>query len=290
MALVKCKECGSLVSDRANFCPSCGCPVKKEVKVCPECGSPLSEGAQSCPSCGFPIEPLADIKKEDSQSESRGEGQHGAKTEDAAKNKRLAEKVFVCLVAAAALFLAWKNNPARTMALEDTENQTKSSSAKGSDVPAAYSVNPWTILKDGENVRLVSCKLETAGFINDNRGVNEKVNAVFYVLCDKRSPSGSRFWISIPRVESAQVSMMWDASCYRAEYYDKKFISPERNILNAVLAQTDEYGILAYHDDTSTAIIRSVKSGGMIMTLCSSVTGEYVVILYIPAGLADVMP
>ena len=26
MALIKCKECGSMISDRAIKCPKCGCP------------------------------------------------------------------------------------------------------------------------------------------------------------------------------------------------------------------------------------------------------------------------
>ncbi len=27
MALIKCKECGREISDRANLCPNCGCPI-----------------------------------------------------------------------------------------------------------------------------------------------------------------------------------------------------------------------------------------------------------------------
>ncbi len=26
MALIECKECGHMISDRANKCPKCGCP------------------------------------------------------------------------------------------------------------------------------------------------------------------------------------------------------------------------------------------------------------------------
>ena len=29
MALIKCPECGGLVSDRAKKCPHCGCPMEK---------------------------------------------------------------------------------------------------------------------------------------------------------------------------------------------------------------------------------------------------------------------
>ena len=31
MALIKCKECGKEVSDKAKTCPNCGCPIFKEV-------------------------------------------------------------------------------------------------------------------------------------------------------------------------------------------------------------------------------------------------------------------
>ena len=31
MALIKCPECGSEVSDKAVACPRCGCPIKAEV-------------------------------------------------------------------------------------------------------------------------------------------------------------------------------------------------------------------------------------------------------------------
>ena len=37
MALIKCTECGQMVSDKAANCPNCGCPVEREV-ICEECG------------------------------------------------------------------------------------------------------------------------------------------------------------------------------------------------------------------------------------------------------------
>jgi len=54
MALVKCKECGHSVSDKASICPNCGCPVEKEL-VCSECGLALSSTDRICPNCGNPI-------------------------------------------------------------------------------------------------------------------------------------------------------------------------------------------------------------------------------------------
>ena len=31
MALIKCKECGAMISDKARACPKCGCPTKEEL-------------------------------------------------------------------------------------------------------------------------------------------------------------------------------------------------------------------------------------------------------------------
>ncbi len=38
MAMIKCPECGSVVSDKARNCPSCGNPIDTKV-YCPKCGS-----------------------------------------------------------------------------------------------------------------------------------------------------------------------------------------------------------------------------------------------------------
>jgi len=32
MALIKCKECGQEISDKAEFCPRCGFPVNEKVQ------------------------------------------------------------------------------------------------------------------------------------------------------------------------------------------------------------------------------------------------------------------
>lgn len=32
MALVKCKKCGHMISDRTKFCPHCGCPKEFSIK------------------------------------------------------------------------------------------------------------------------------------------------------------------------------------------------------------------------------------------------------------------
>lgn len=53
MALLKCKECGHEVSDKASACPNCGCPIEGTT-VCGECGQPFSVSIDVCPNCGCP--------------------------------------------------------------------------------------------------------------------------------------------------------------------------------------------------------------------------------------------
>ena len=55
MALIKCKECGAMISDKAKHCPQCGAPVEVAATVCKECGEPLPKGAVTCPHCGAPL-------------------------------------------------------------------------------------------------------------------------------------------------------------------------------------------------------------------------------------------
>ena len=48
MALIKCTECGNMVSDKADRCPHCGCPVSiilGESEKAPE-KPPVKEPAQ----------------------------------------------------------------------------------------------------------------------------------------------------------------------------------------------------------------------------------------------------
>ena len=57
MALIKCLNCGSEISDKAVECPKCKTVLKKQVKkVCIECGNELEEETTICPKCGCPIE------------------------------------------------------------------------------------------------------------------------------------------------------------------------------------------------------------------------------------------
>ena len=58
MALVKCKECGHEVSDKAGACPHCGMAVEVEPPktICPECRCEITVGLPKCPRCGYPLE------------------------------------------------------------------------------------------------------------------------------------------------------------------------------------------------------------------------------------------
>ena len=57
MALVKCEECGKMISSRAERCPQCGCPVTKQEAflICPECGNNVSKEETKCSNCGCPV-------------------------------------------------------------------------------------------------------------------------------------------------------------------------------------------------------------------------------------------
>ena len=50
MALIKCEECGQMVSDKAEACMNCGCPIEKKIE-CEECGGDLEENDRIVPKC-----------------------------------------------------------------------------------------------------------------------------------------------------------------------------------------------------------------------------------------------
>lgn len=52
MALIKCKECGKEVSDKAAKCIHCGAPIEVEVrKICPDCNKEYD--GKKCNNCGY---------------------------------------------------------------------------------------------------------------------------------------------------------------------------------------------------------------------------------------------
>ncbi len=65
MALIKCPECGSEISDMATSCPQCGYPIQEyfddtpydvisnhETKKCVHCGRDIPKRIAKCPYCG----------------------------------------------------------------------------------------------------------------------------------------------------------------------------------------------------------------------------------------------
>ncbi len=51
MAMIKCLECGHVISDRAPSCPSCGAKIENEVVKCPVCGEAYFKEQAECPHC-----------------------------------------------------------------------------------------------------------------------------------------------------------------------------------------------------------------------------------------------
>jgi len=66
---MKCPNCGSEVSESAEFCTNCGASLaqatkeRREAKMlyCRNCGAKLPEGAAYCSNCGTPVAPLPSV-------------------------------------------------------------------------------------------------------------------------------------------------------------------------------------------------------------------------------------
>lgn len=66
MALIKCSECETEMSDKAKFCPKCG--TENKIMFCPECGKQLSKKAIMCPKCGYAFENAYNQSSDDAKS------------------------------------------------------------------------------------------------------------------------------------------------------------------------------------------------------------------------------
>jgi hypothetical protein len=57
MAMIKCPNCGEMISDKATKCVHCDFVLEvKAKKICKECGAELEDGAKICSNCGCPVE------------------------------------------------------------------------------------------------------------------------------------------------------------------------------------------------------------------------------------------
>ena len=56
MAIIKCPECGHLISDKAPTCPCCGVEICGKVTRCPECGQECFKADGVCPHCHHPLQ------------------------------------------------------------------------------------------------------------------------------------------------------------------------------------------------------------------------------------------
>lgn len=70
MALIKCKECGKMISDKTTSCPNCGAPIEKKIH-CEECGCAVPPTANVCPQCGCPIKPVEKVESKKSDTFSK---------------------------------------------------------------------------------------------------------------------------------------------------------------------------------------------------------------------------
>lgn len=55
MPLIKCPDCGALISDSANICNKCSYPLSENILNCPECNAKAFKSQESCINCGFPF-------------------------------------------------------------------------------------------------------------------------------------------------------------------------------------------------------------------------------------------
>ena len=115
MALIKCEECGQMVSDKATACPHCGCPVKRPL-VCPECGGTVSEGDSYCLKCGCPLNHNTQSYAEEQVDYSWGEEEKPNNT-----LKWLLGIFAVLVLLGGAVLYAWQSGMFnKTDSLEDT--------------------------------------------------------------------------------------------------------------------------------------------------------------------------
>lgn len=51
MAIIKCPECGHMISDKAPVCPSCGVEIAGKITRCTQCGEIYFKDQPICPNC-----------------------------------------------------------------------------------------------------------------------------------------------------------------------------------------------------------------------------------------------
>lgn len=54
MAIIKCPECGHMISDQAPTCPQCGAPIIGHITRCVACGTVYFADKPACPACHHP--------------------------------------------------------------------------------------------------------------------------------------------------------------------------------------------------------------------------------------------
>lgn len=69
MALIKCEECNSEMSDQARYCPKCG--AENKFIFCPDCKQKISRKAMNCPNCGCQIRNINNNVNENPNAKSK---------------------------------------------------------------------------------------------------------------------------------------------------------------------------------------------------------------------------
>jgi predicted amidophosphoribosyltransferase len=80
---ITCSECGTQVTDDADFCPHCGEYFEGEEVFCPGCSARISEKATTCPKCGR-------IFEEDTKGK---KGKKGKKDKNGKEDKNAKKKL-----------------------------------------------------------------------------------------------------------------------------------------------------------------------------------------------------
>lgn len=117
MALVRCPNCGSMISDKASVCPKCGSHTGFEHNLitCPECGEQYSIDLGVCPNCGCPSE--AEVK-DDYNKDSYTAIDNSEKFPEKKKSK-IGLIIAVVVVIGLSIFAAFRMKASKIRSYED---------------------------------------------------------------------------------------------------------------------------------------------------------------------------
>lgn len=219
MALIKCEECGQMVSDKASACPHCGCPVKVPM-VCPECGEAVTEGDSYCLKCGCPLNhnPQSQVDEQTNYSWDDDEEKPNNKL------KWLLGILAALIVFGGAAFYAWQNGMfEHTAVIEDSVAVDTTSqmlapvielNANGmytiDDCPTSYEGLEIEPHISGESLKSVDIKKdgELLQTINVNSSYFETITNVVHFL-DANFDNYVDFMVGSGECEQSSALFLW---------------------------------------------------------------------------------